>query len=59
MVSVRTSPTGWLAEFFDPTDKPHGWDTPVEAFTADGVALVVDPKRAQLVPAKDMPNFSN
>lgn len=54
MDTVRTSPTGWLAEFVAST----GWTMPVEKFTDDGVALVVDRKQAKLVPVKEMASFS-
>ncbi len=45
------SPTGWIAQY-DP-----GHRHAVEAWGADGLALIVDDRRGQLVPARDQPGF--
>lgn len=49
------SPTGWVA-YYDPSVAPPTQRV-VEAWNADGVALVVDDRRGQLVPARDQPGF--
>lgn len=49
------SPTGWVA-YYDPSVTPSVRRA-VESWDAEGVALVVDDRRGQLVPAREQPGF--
>lgn len=51
------TPTGWYATF-DPTQHPERHvQSPVEAWSPDGHALIVDQKRGMLVPATQVRGF--
>jgi hypothetical protein len=54
---VTTSPTGWLAVYWNDRQLPTAW-LPVEAWGRDGEPLVVDTKLGNLVNARSIRGFA-
>ncbi|MFD8640821.1 hypothetical protein ACFV14_10985 [Streptomyces zaomyceticus] len=59
-MSLPTSPTGWLAAYRtaeETENKKPGRYLPVDGWSHDGDALVVDRRAGQRVPAATLPHF--
>ncbi|TXS08093.1 hypothetical protein EAO70_35485 [Streptomyces sp. adm13(2018)] len=59
-MTLPTSPTGWLAYYRTNEEverKRHGRHLPVDGWSPEGDALVVDRRRGARVPAASLPHF--
>ncbi|GDY32879.1 hypothetical protein [Gandjariella thermophila] len=57
MSGYTFTPTGWYATFDQSRSSGRIFQARVEAWSRDGVALVVDPAAGRLVPVSSMPGF--